>query len=133
MTGTKAFERPSENGPQPYVVVDVEYVNGAFVLVMRNIGDGPAFRPRVDFSRKLVGVGGEVVVSELPIWSQLGLLAPGNNVRVFLDAAALVFRRKGSRRFRATVTYDDDSKRTHKRTYEHDLEAYLGMPQIEPA
>lgn len=115
----------------PYVIVDVDYANGAFVLVMRNIGERPAIRPRVDFSRKLVGVGGDVIVSELPIWSQLGLLAPGKSVRVFLDSSVLVFRRKGSKRFRATVTYDDDDGRSHKRSFNHDLEAYRGLPQIE--
>ncbi len=124
-------DHAGEERPDPYVIVDVDYVNGAFVLVMRNIGGRPAFRPRVEFSRKLIGVGGEVIVSELPIWSRLGVLSPSKSVRVFLDSAALVFRRKGTQRFRATVTYDDDEGRAHKRSYEHDLEAYRGLPQIE--
>lgn len=115
----------------PCVILDVDYVNGAFVLVMHNIGSGPAFRPRVDFSRDLIGVGGEVVVSDLPIWQRLGLLAPDKSIRVFLDSAALVLRRKGSKRFRATVTYEDDDGKGHKHTYEHDLEAYRQMPRIE--
>ena len=121
----------NEHRPGPYVILDVDYVNGAFVLVMSNIGERPALRPRVEFSRRLLGVGGEVVVSALPIWSQLGLLAPDKSIRVFLDSAALVYRRKGSTRFRATVTYEDDSGRSYKRGYEHDLGAYREMPQID--
>lgn len=115
----------------PYVVLDVDYVNGAFVLVMHNIGSSPALKPRVEFSRDLVGVGGELVVSDLPIWQRLGLLAPDKSIRVFLDSAALVFRRKGSKRFRATVTYEDDEGNGYKHAYEHDLEAYRQMPRIE--
>ncbi len=132
MRGEMKPDSDADDRPSPYVIVDVDYVNGAFVLVMRNVGERPAFQPRVGFSRKLVGVGGDVIVSELPIWSQLGLLAPGNSVRVFLDSAALVFRRKGSKRFRATVTYEDDAGLAHKRSYDHDLEAFQGLPQIEP-
>ena len=118
--------------PEAYVVLDVDYAGGAFVLVLENIGTAPAFRPRVDFSHKLIGSGGEVVISELPIWQRLGLLPPGKSIRVFLDAAALVYRRKGARRFRATVTFDDEAGNTHKRSYDHDLDAYAQMPQIEP-
>ena len=115
----------------PYVVVDVEYVNGAFEIVMTNIGTTPAFHPRVAFSRRLVGAAGETVISDLPIWSKLGLLPPGRAIRVFVDAAPLVFQRKGSKPFRTTVSYDDDAGRSHKRTYEHDFEAYRDVPQIE--
>ncbi len=116
---------------EPYVVLDVDYSAGAFVLVLANIGSGPAFQPRVEFSRKLIGSGGDVVISELPIWHRLGMLPPGKSVRVFLDAAAFVFRRRRSRRIRATVTYTDDQGRSHKRVFDHDLEAYRGMPQLE--
>lgn len=115
------------------MVLDVDYSGGAFTLVLGNIGRAPAFHPRVEFSRKLVGSGGEVVISELPIWQRLGLLPPGKSIRVFLDAAGLVFRRKGSRRFKATVTYRDDAGHSYRHTYDHDLDAYLGMPQIEPS
>lgn len=113
------------------MILDVDYTGGAFVLVLENIGGGVALDPRVAFSRKLVGSGGEVVISELPIWQRLGLLAPRKSIRVFLDAAALVYRRKGSRKFKATVTYMDEGGRAYKQSYEHDLDAYVGMPQIE--
>lgn len=116
----------------PYVVLDVEIIRGAFILVLENIGDTPAYTPQVKFSRKLVGSGGELVVSDLAIWTQLGLLRPGRRIDVFLDAAALVFRRKGSRRFRASVSYKDDDGQAHQRKYDHDLDAYRTLPQIEP-
>ncbi len=115
----------------PYVVLDVELVGGAFVLVLENIGAAPAYSPRVKFSRKLIGAGGERVISALAIWNQLALLRPGRRIDVFLDAAALVFRRKGSKRFRATVTYTDGGKHSFERRYDHDLNAYRDLPQIE--
>ncbi len=130
----RPVKRPPTEGAaveDPYVILDVELVGGAFVLVLENIGAAPAYSPRVKFSRKLIGAGGEKVISDLAIWSRLALLRPGARVDVFLDAAPLVFRRKGSRRFRATVTYTDDAKHSFERRYDHDLDAYLDLPQIE--
>ena len=115
----------------PYLILDLDYREGAFVLVLHNIGGRPAFKPRVEFSRRLVGVGGEVVVSELPIWTNLGMLGPGKHVEVFLDSAALALRRKGSKRFKATVSYRDDTGTAHQHRFDHDLTAYQGMPHID--
>ena len=127
-------DRPDPATPtqdKPHLILDVDFVRGAFVLVLVNLGRQPAFEPRVAFSRKLVGAGGEVIVSELPIWTTLTVLIPGKRIEVFLDAASFVFRRKGSMRFRATVTYHDEAGTPYEHRYQHDLGAYLGMPQIE--
>lgn len=116
----------------PYVILDLDYRDGAFLLVLHNIGERPARKPRVEFSRRLIGVGGDVVVSELPIWTKLGLLGPGKRVEVFLDSAAFALRRRGSKRIRATVSYEDDRGTAHRHTFDHDLTAYQGIPHIEP-
>jgi hypothetical protein len=123
-------DRPEGRPSGPYVLLDVDYADGAFVLVLENIGSTPAFEPRVSFSKKLVGAGGEVVVSELSLWQRLTMLRPGKRIVVFLDAASLVFRRMRSPRFAATVTYRDDQGVTSQRRYDHDLSAYRDLPEI---
>lgn len=122
-------ERPPTGSP-PLVVLDVEYVRHAFVLVLANVGQEVAFRPRVRFSEEVRGAAG--AVSDLPIWTQLGLLAPGRRVEVFLDsAAALLGSGERVTRFTATVSYADAAGREAVQGYDHDLAAYAGLPQLE--
>jgi len=117
----------------PLVVLDVEYVRRTFVLVLHNAGHEVAFRPRVRFSQELVGVAGRAVVSDLPLWATLTLLAPGRRIEVLLDAANLVLSRgEESTRFTASVSYTDADGNDFLHTYDHDLTAYRGLPQLEP-
>ncbi len=121
---------PPPDQARPEVVLDVDYTEGAFELVLVNLGAAVAFQPRVEFEGELIGAGGDVVISDLPIWKRLGLLRPGKAIRVFLDADALVYRRKTGRKIRAVVTYFDEAGRPYEQVVEHDLDAYRGMPQI---
>ena len=118
---------PSSNGAN--VVLDVDYREGAFELVLSNIGFDVAHDVKVTFSRKLVGAGG-TVVSALPLFQQLRTLRPGKEVRVFLDAALDVFRRRPTNSFAATVVWRDPAGSDRKARYEHNLDAYRGLPEI---
>jgi hypothetical protein len=112
-------------------VLDVELRSGAFVLVLANTGTSTAFEPRVSFATKLIGLQGELVVSELPIWTSLAMLRPGCQVDVLLDAQA-ARRDPEERGITATVTYRDGSGRGVERAFTHDLEAYVGLPSLLP-
>jgi hypothetical protein len=120
---------PQPVGPE--VVLDVELRSGAFVLVLANTGTSTAFEPRVSFATKLIGLQGELVVSELPIWTSLAMLRPSCQVDVLLDAQA-ARRDPEDRRFTVTVTYRDGSGRGVERAFTHDLEAYVGLPSLLP-
>jgi hypothetical protein len=115
-------------GPQAKVVLDVDYRRGAFELVLVNTGSDVARDIAVRFSRELIGAR-DVVVSRLPIFSQLRLLRAGKEVRVFMDSAGNVFRRGEENSFTATVTWQDDAGR-HKAAYAHDLDAYRSLPEF---
>ena len=106
----------------PEVVLDVELRSGAFVLVLANTGTSTAFEPRVRFDTKVTGLQGELVVSDLPIWTGLAMLRPGSRVDVLLD-----------RRFSVNVTYRDGAGRGVERSYTHDLDAYAGLPSLVAA
>jgi hypothetical protein len=124
--------KPDRNalGPDdPEVVLDVEVRSAAFVLVLANTGTSTAFEPRVSFDTTLIGMQGELVVSDLPVWTRLALLRPGCQVDVLLDAQS-ARRASEHRRFTAKVTYQDGSGRGFERAYTHDLDAYLGLPTL---
>ena len=114
----KRKPRPTlPEGHGPDVLLDVDYDEGMLFLVLKNIGDQPAFDVSVRFSRQLKGVGGQKVVSAARIFQGLALLRPGKELRVFLDLAHLLFRRRKRNRFWARVTYRDPIGRSERRRY----------------
>ena len=44
--------------PDPYVIVDFVFDRGTLSIAIKNVGTRPAFGVRVEFSHKLMGVGG---------------------------------------------------------------------------
>jgi hypothetical protein len=114
--------------PGPSVILDVELIDGALMLVLTNCGSDVAHQPRVTFSPRLVGEGGQTVVSQLPLWTRLSMLAPGRRIEVFLDSARLTLRgHYAAKQFTAQVTFEDDKGREHTATFDHDLTAYAGI------
>ena len=111
------------------VVLDVDYIDGVFELVLVNFGPDVAHDVRVEFSHPLIGLGGQLDISELNLWKRLRTLRPGKEIRVLLDSATNVFRRGKRNSFKVTVTWRTaDTKQ--KAEYRHDLESYRGMPDI---
>lgn len=127
MSAERARDGLGPDGPE--VVLDVEVRSGAFVLVLANTGTSTAFEPRVSFDPPLVGLQGELVVSELPVWTRLAMLRPGCQVDVLLDSRSARDPAE-HRRFTAKLTYRDSSGRGFERAYTHDLEAYDGLPTL---
>ncbi len=111
------------------VVLDVDYVDGVFELVLVNLGPDVVHDVHVEFSRPLIGLGGQLDIRELNLWRRLRTLRPGKEIRVFLDSATNVFRRGKRNSFTATVTWRTAATK-QKADYRHDLESYRGMPDI---
>jgi hypothetical protein len=110
-------------------VLDVDYIDGVFELVLVNLGPDIAHDVHVEFSHPLVGLGGQLDIRELNLWNRLRTLRPGKEIRVFLDSATNVFRRGKRNSFTATVTWASGATK-QKAAYRHDLESYRGMPDI---
>jgi hypothetical protein len=111
------------------VVVDVDYRSGAFEIVIVNIGDAVAHDVKVKFSRNLVGAR-DVVVSELPIFQRLRTLPPGKQIRVFLDSADAVFRRRKTNTFSVVAYWNSADGTRSTASYTHDLDAYRDLPEM---
>jgi hypothetical protein len=110
------------------VVLDVDYTGGVFELVLVNIGAEVAHDVRVKFSRKVVGADG-LVVTALPVFDGLRTLRPNREIRVFVDSADALFRRRKSNAFSATVLWRDDARQEHTARYRHNLDVYRNFPE----
>jgi hypothetical protein len=111
------------------VVLDVDVERDRVHLVLANCGDAVATDVQVKFSRALVGLGGSMRISELPIFTKLGVLRPGRTVRIFWDAAPSLLSQKGQAApFVATVSWSERSRGHQQAEYHHDLSIYRQMP-----
>jgi len=124
-----ASKRAPASGRRPDVILDVDCEQGALFLVLRNIGDDLACGVSVKFSPALVGLGGDRVVSDAAIFQRLAYLPPGKAIRVFLDAAPLLFARKQENEFRARVQYRSRGGKEFSETFAHDLDVYRDLPE----
>lgn len=113
----------AELGPE--VVLDVEVRDGVTLIVLANTGTSTGFEPRVEFDVRLTGVDG-TVLSDLPLWTSLPMLRPGQQVEALLDIHGA--RRVAPQRFSATVTFRDGHDKQYQRTYAHDLTVYDSVP-----
>jgi len=112
------------------VVLDVDVEKGRVHLVLANCGDAVATDVQVKFSRVLVGLAGSLRVSDLPIFTKLGLLRPGRAVRIFWDAASSLLAQRGQAEpFVATVSWSERSGSRHQADYHHDLSIYRQLPE----
>lgn len=116
---------------QPLVVLDVDYSQGVFEIVLVNVGTDAARDVSVKFTRKVIGADGRVV-TDLPIFQRLRTLRPGKEIRIFVDSAVALFRRRKSNAFGSVVRWRDATGKDHKASYRHDLDAYRDLPYRLP-
>ena len=124
-------EEPSPIGVRSAeVVLDVDVEKERVHLVLANCGDAVATDVQVKFSRDLVGLGGSMRVSDLPIFTKLGVLRPGRALKIFWDAAPSLQAQKGQTApFVATVSWSERSRARHQVEYHHDLSIYRQLPE----
>ena len=127
-TPRKVGARSVERARRPDVILDVDCEQGMLFLVLRNIGKDLACEVSVKFAPKLLGLGGERVVSDAAIF-QLAYLPPGKSIRVFLDTAPSLFGRQKDNSFSARVQYRDRSAHKYAESFSHDLDVYRDLPQ----
>ncbi len=116
------------------MVLDVEVERHRVHLVLANCGDAVATDVQVKFSRELMGLGGSLNISTLPVFTRLGVLRPGSALRIFWDAApSLLAQREPVGPFVATVSWSERSRPRQRADYQHDLSIYREWPEaIEP-
>lgn len=110
--------------PDPYVIVDFVFDQGALFIAIENIGTRPAFSVRVEFSHKLMGVGGTVDVSALLLFHSLEFLPGGKKITTFFDTTESYFRSEQPAVITTRIFYKDASGTNLTQTIRHNLEIY---------
>ena len=124
MPSKTAEKRKAVPHPDPYVIVDFVFDRGLLSISIKNIGSRPAFRVRVDFSHKLMGVEGTVEVSALPLFNALEFLPGGKEISTFLDSSASYFRSKQPEQVITRISYQDERGGKLTNTIFHNLGIY---------
>jgi hypothetical protein len=108
--------------PQPLdVLLDVVFERGLLFLELRNLGREPALDVSCAFDPPLRGLGGSRDVTELPLFRNVTLLAPGRSIRTLLDTSAAWFARNEPTSVRVTVSWSTPAGGRRSARLEHDL------------
>ena len=112
-------------GPSdPEVLLDVELVDEKLYLVLVNAGPVTAFDVVVEFQKPLIGVGGEVVISEMKLFRHLPMLRPGKELRVFIDTRRELLARRQGKIVTARLVYRSRTERWLGEVFRHDLRSW---------
>jgi hypothetical protein len=118
---------PREAAERPDMILDVEFEDGAFFILLRNIGERPALQVRTTLEPAIHGLGGRQALAELPLFREIPFFAPGKQVKFLLDSSALYFSRREPTRFTARIAYVDDKGGKFENVIQHDLEIYRSL------
>jgi hypothetical protein len=114
--------------PQPLdVLLDVVFERGLLFLELRNLGREPALDVSCAFDPPLRGLGGSRDVTELPLFRNVTLLAPGRSIRTLLDTSAAWFARNEPTSVRVTVSWSTPAGGRRSARLEHDLSIYRDL------
>lgn len=122
--------RPSDLTRDSAVILDVVLENRILLFRLANIGAKPVTGIRVTFNRKIMGIGGRVEITGLPVFGQLDFLAPGRVIDVPIDRAAAFFALDNAEPLIARVSYVDFEGRPIHAEMHHDLAVWREMPEI---
>lgn len=114
----------------PDVIVDFIFDDGLLFVSIWNIGDKPAYKVRVKFDQKIVGVEGRKVLSFLPLFRVLEFLAPHKQIKTFLDSSASYFERGQPTSISISVSFTDSQGQKFTNIIKHNLEIYRDIGYI---
>jgi hypothetical protein len=130
---TKGKQTEAPKALAPAVIVDFVFDEGLFFISVRNIGAQPAYKVSTKFDHKILGLGGAREISALPLFRNIEFLAPGREIRAFLDSSESYFARKQPTKITTEVLYRDSDGEKHKVSILHDLDIYRELPFISKA
>jgi hypothetical protein len=122
VTAQRVYE--SEAVPRPEMIFDFEFEDGVLFISLRNIGGRPAHDVRTNVEPRISGLGGRMVLSDLPVLREIPFFAPGKCIRFLFDSSASYFARGEPSRISARITWSDQEGNEYAAVIRHDLEIY---------
>jgi hypothetical protein len=121
----------------PCVIVDFVFDRGLLSISIKNIGTLPAYDVQVEFSHQLKGRGGDIELSELPLFRDLAFLPGGKEIGTFLDTSASYFQSRQPTQINLFIKWKAADGASFQTTIRHNLEiyrdiAYTGRRPAEP-
>jgi hypothetical protein len=114
----------------PDVIVDFVFEDGLLFVALRNIGPRPAYDVSTRFDKPFHGLDGTREISALRLFRRVAFLAPGREIRAFLDTSAAYFRRREPTRITAVVGYRTAAGERREHTLRHDLGVYRELGYV---
>jgi hypothetical protein len=106
------------------VILDIIFEDGLFFILIKNLGSRPAFNVRIKFSNKIIGINGTKVISDLPLFSGIDFLAPGKEIKTFLDTSASYFENEQPAKFNVEISYQNSEGKKISGRINHNMEIY---------
>src|SRR5437762_12620807 len=103
-TGFRASNVIDETS-RPDVIVDFRFERGLLYIALINLSDAPAYRVSTRFAKPFRGLGGDCVVSTLPMFRRVEFLAPHKRIETLLDSSHGYFKRREPTVIKALVTF----------------------------
>src|SRR3970282_871855 len=107
----------------PDVLLLFVFDRGLLFISIKNIGDQPAFAVRVQFSSRLMGIGGTKEISALPLFHNLEFLPPQKEIATFFDTSASYFGSGQATNISARISARDSTGARRGGTIRHSLES----------
>ncbi len=121
---------PEKNPPvprEPEIIVDIVLESDVFYLAVKNISPRPLYLVSVRFDPPLYGQLGRQNMAELPLFQKLFFMAPGKEIRTFLDTSQAYFARQAPEQMDIQIHYRDFLGEDHRAVIHHDLEIYKNL------
>ena len=121
-------EMDEESLFKPDVIVDILFEKGLLFFVISNNAHVGAHKVRISFNKKITGVNGTQVISDLAIFKKLEYLAPHKDIKIFLDIATSYFARKDNpTEIVIVIEWTDDRGNAFDRKIMHNLLVYKDL------
>lgn len=114
----------------PDVIVDFIFEKGVFYITLSNIGNTPACDINVAFDTAVKGLNGTKSIPGMALFQMTPFLAPGREIRVFLDTSSSYFNGNQPRKIKATVNFSDRGGKKYTNVCKHDLGIYLDIGYV---
>lgn len=111
------------------MVLDVTLERGFFYLVLKNAGDEPAVDVVTKIGPRIPGPDGVKPINELRIFGGVPYFAAGKEFSIPMGPAAARFSARQATKFKAAISYSDQSGNSYEESMVHDLEIYRDLPQ----
>jgi hypothetical protein len=118
------------NKGEPDVIVDFIFERGFFYITVINIGEAPAFQISVNFNCEIRGVAGTKLISEMPLFRNIGFMPPNKRITTFLDTSASYFGRGQPVEIETKISFNDRHGKRYINHIEHNLDIYRDIGYI---